>query len=117
MTTTNIKPVTEFSKILQKYIKDGSLENRLPSVADFAGRLNISSRYLTDLLKVETGKTAIELIHIALISEAKNRLRKKDKTVSEIAYELGFENLSYFSRLFKKETGMLPAAYKRKFLS
>ena len=109
--------VTEFSKILQKYIKDGSLENRLPSVADFAGRLNISSRYLTDLLKVETGKTAIELIHIALISEAKNRLRKKDKTVSEIAYELGFENLSYFSRLFKKETGMLPAAYKRKFLN
>jgi AraC-like DNA-binding protein len=111
------KTVTEFSKILQKYIKDGSLENGLPSVGDFASRLNISSRYLTDLLKVETGKTAIELIHIALISEAKNRLRKKDKTVSEIAYELGFENLSYFSRLFKKETGMLPAAYKRKFLN
>ena len=109
------KTVTEFNKILQKYIKDGSLENGLPSVGDFAGRLNISSRYLTDLLKVETGKTAIELIHIALIGEAKNRLVKKDKTVSEIAYELGFENMSYFSRLFKKETGMLPTSYKKQF--
>jgi AraC family transcriptional regulator, transcriptional activator of pobA len=89
-----LKTVTEFNKILQKYIKDGSLENGLPSVGDFAGRLNISSRYRTDLLKVETGKTAIELFHIALICKAKNRLRKKDKTVSEIAYELGFENLS-----------------------
>ena len=110
------KTVTEFNKILQKYIKDGSLEKGLPSVGDFAGRLNISSRYLTDLLKVETGKTAIELIHIALINEAKNRLRKKDKTVSEIAFDLGFENMSYFSRLFKKETGMLPTAYKKQFL-
>ena len=109
------KTVTEFNKILQKYIKDGSLENGLPSVGDFASRLNISSRYLTDLLKVETGKSAIELIHIALISEAKNRLRKKDKTVSEIAFNLGFENMSYFSRLFKKETGMLPTSYKKQF--
>lgn len=110
------KTVTEFNKILHKYITDGSLENGLLTVGDFASRLNISSRYLTDLLKVETGKTAIELIHIALIGEAKNRLRKKDKTVSEIAYELGFENMSYFSRLFKKETGMLPTFYKKQFL-
>ena len=110
------KTVTEFNKILQKYIKDGSLDDKgLPSVGDLASRLNISSRYLTDLLKVETGKTAIELIHIALIGEAKNRLRKKDKIVSEIAYDLGFENMSYFSRLFKKETGMLPTAFKNQF--
>lgn len=111
------KTVTEFNKILQNYIKEGSLDNnRLPSVGEFAGRLNISSKYLTDLLKVETGKTAIELIHIALIGEAKNRLIKKDKTVSEIAYELGFESMSYFSRLFKKETGMLPSSYKKQFV-
>lgn len=112
------KTVTEFNKILQQYIKDGSLDDKgLPSVGDLANRLNISSRYLTDLLKVETGKTAIELIHVALIGEAKNRLRKKDKTVSEIAYDLGFENMPYFSRLFKKETGMLPTAFKKQFLS
>jgi len=112
------KTVTEFNKILQQYIKDGSLsDNGLPSVVDLANRLNISSRYLTDLLKVETSKTAIELIHIALIGEAKNRLIKKDKTISEIAYNLGFENMSYFSRLFKKETGMLPTEFKNQFLS
>jgi len=112
------KTVTEFNKILQQHINDGFLfENGLPSVADLANRLNVSARYLTDLLKVETGKTAIELIHIALINEAKNRLRKKDKTVSEIAYDLGFENMSYFSRLFKKETGMLPTSYKNQFLN
>jgi AraC family transcriptional regulator, transcriptional activator of pobA len=112
------KTVTEFNKILQQHINDGFLfENGLPSVGDLANRLNVSARYLTDLLKVETGKTAIELIHIALINEAKNRLRKKDKTVSQIAYDLGFENMSYFSRLFKKETGMLPTSYKNQFLN
>ena len=82
-----------------------------------ANELNISARYLTDLLKLETGKTAMEFIHIALINEAKNRLRKKDKTVSEIAYDLGLENMSYFSRLFKKETGMLPTSFKDQFLN
>jgi AraC-like DNA-binding protein len=112
------KTVTEFNKILNQYIKDGSLfNNGLPSVGDLAGKLNISQRYLTDLLKVETGKTALELIHIALINEAKNRLRKNDKTVSEIAYELGFENMSYFSRLFKKETGILPTTFKNQFIN
>jgi len=112
------KTVTGFNKILKQYIKDGSLnDNGLPSVGDLANRLNISSRYLTDLLKIETGKTAIELIHIALIGEAKDRLRKKDKSISEIAYDLGFENMSYFSRLFKKETGMLPTSYKNQFVN
>jgi AraC-like DNA-binding protein len=77
----------------------------------------MSRRYLTDLLKTETGKTAIELIHIALINEAKNRLSDKTKSISEIAYSLGFDNMSYFSRLFKKETGMLPTFYKNQFLN
>ena len=112
------RTVIEFNKILQKYINDGSLDaNGLPSVGDLAKRLNISTRYLTDLLKVETGKTAIELIHVALINEAKSRLRKNDKSISEIAYDLGFENMSYFSRLFKRETGMPPSAYKNQFLN
>ena len=48
------------------------------------------------------------LIHISLVNEAKNRLRNDEQRVSEIAYELGFGDLSYFSRLFKKETGITP---------
>nr|WP_295928248.1 helix-turn-helix transcriptional regulator [uncultured Dyadobacter sp.] len=111
------KTVTEFNRILQTYLQDGSMENGLPSVAYLAGQLNISRRYLTDLLKTETGKTAQDLIHIALISEAKNRLRTNDQSVSEIAYALGFENMSYFSRLFKKETGVSPTHYKNQHLN
>jgi AraC-like DNA-binding protein len=78
-----------------------------------AEQLHLSSRYLSDLLKQETGKTAIELIHISLISEAKNLLKSADQSVAEIAYNLGFENPPYFSRLFKKEVGMSPNKFKQ----
>ncbi|MFC3161625.1 helix-turn-helix transcriptional regulator [Chryseobacterium arachidis] len=78
-----------------------------------AEQLHLSPRYLSDLLRQETGKTALELIHLALISEAKNSLRLGNQTVSEIAYELGFENSSYFARLFKKQTGMTPVEYRK----
>lgn len=111
------KTVTEFNRILQTYLQNDSMENRLPNVTDIAGQLNISRRYLTDLLKTETGKTAQDLIHISLISEAKNRLLTDDKTISEIAYALGFENMPYFSRLFKKETGLSPTQYKNQYLN
>lgn len=67
-----------------------------------AEQLSVSSRYLSDLLKQETGKTAMELIHIFLIKQAKNMLIKDDLSIAEIAYELGFENLPYFSRLLKR---------------
>ena len=93
------------------------LTNGLPSVSYLADELHVSSRYLTDLLKIETGKTTLELIHITLINEAKNKLRAGDMSVSEVAYALGFENMSYFSRLFKKETGVLPSSYKNHFLN
>jgi len=68
-------------------------------------------------LKEETGKTALELIHISLIGEAKNLLRTADRSVGEVAYSLGFENLPYFSRLFKKEVGVTPKAYKNQLLN
>jgi AraC family transcriptional activator of pobA len=57
----------------------------------------------------------MELIHIHLISEAKNLLKGVDQSVGEIAYTLGFENLPYFSRLFKKEVGVSPTQYKRQY--
>jgi AraC-like DNA-binding protein len=109
---------TEFNKILQQYIHAGLLvTNGLPSVGYLAGKLHVSARYLTDLLKIETGKTTQELIHITLINEAKNKLRTGEIAVSEAAYALGFENMSYFSRLFKKQTGILPSAYKKHFFN
>jgi AraC family transcriptional activator of pobA len=107
------KTASKFNDALKKYISDGQLEkNGLPNVAQLADQLFVSPRYLSDLLKQETGKTAMELIHIFLISEAKNLLRLKEKGITEIAYELGFENASYFTRLFKKQTGMKPLEFR-----
>lgn len=108
------KTISKFNEILKSYFIDGNLESLgLPTVNFMAEKLNISPRYLSDVLKQETGKTAIELIHLSLISEAKNLLRLGEKSVSEIAYELGFENASYFSRLFKKQAGMTPKEFKK----
>lgn len=105
---------TKFNEELANYVANGFLETKgLPSVNAIAEKLNLSPGYLSNLLKVESGKTALEHIHIYLISEAKNRLIGKDQNVSEIAYTLGFENLSYFSRLFKKEVGVSPNSFKK----
>jgi AraC family transcriptional regulator, transcriptional activator of pobA len=111
------KTVSKFNEVLSTYFQDGELKNkRLPSVTQMAEKLNMSRRYLSDLLKQETGKTAIELIHLSLINEAKNRLRVKDQNISEIAFQLGFDNLSYFSKLFRKETGVSPTEFKKQLL-
>jgi len=112
------KTVSRFNQALSVYFSNGHLQSKgLPTVNFMAGQLNLSPRYLSDLLKQETGKTAIELIHIYLISEAKNRLKGEDQSVSEIAYTLGFENLPYFSRLFKKEVGLSPNQFKKQLVN
>jgi AraC-like DNA-binding protein len=112
------KMVSRFNDALATYFNNGSLVTQgLPNVAALASQLNLSPRYLSDLLKQETGKTALELIHISLVNEAKNRLRLDDQRVSDIAYELGFGDLSYFSRLFKRETGITPNQFKKQSLN
>lgn len=67
---------------------------------------------MCDLLMQETGKIALELIPLYVISETINMLVVGDQSISEIAYQLGFENPPYFSRLFKKEVGMSPKEFK-----
>ena len=62
-------------------------------------------------------KTALELIHLYVISEAKNMLVAGDHSIAEIAFQLGFENPPYFSRLFKKEVGISPKEYKNQLLN
>jgi AraC-like DNA-binding protein len=112
------RTISKFNDALAAYFKNGLLLTKgLPTVSAMASKLNLSSRYLSDMLKQETGKTAIELIHIYLINEAKNRLKGDDQSVSEIAYQLGFENLPYFSRLFKKETGISPNQFKKQLIN
>ncbi|PZF74737.1 helix-turn-helix domain-containing protein [Taibaiella soli] len=108
------KTVSKFQKVLADYFKKDYLQTKgLPTVNAIASELHFSSRYLSDMLKQETGKTAIELIHVYLINEAKNLLKQDRNNVSEVAYTLGFENLPYFSRLFKKEVGVSPNQFKK----
>lgn len=112
------KTVSKFNHALAVYFESNSIANKgLPTVNYIADQLNLSPRYLSDLLKQETGKTAMELIHIYLMSEAKNLLKTADQSVSEIAYTLGFENLPYFSRLFKKEVGISPNQFKKQLVN
>jgi AraC-like DNA-binding protein len=107
--------VSKFNELLSVYFEKGFVKEKgLPTVNYMSSQLNLSSRYLSDLLKQETGKTAIDLIHLYLIAEAKNLLAGGDQSVSEIAYALGFESPAYFSRLFKKEVGVSPNVFRLK---
>jgi AraC family transcriptional activator of pobA len=110
--------VTKVNECLNKFFSEGAARKKgLPTVNFMATQLNLSPKYFSDLLKQETGKTALELIQLYLISEAKNMLLEGRRSISEIAYRLGFKNPPYFSRLFKKEAGMSPKEFKSQILN
>ncbi|WP_314036066.1 helix-turn-helix domain-containing protein [Xanthocytophaga flava] len=105
--------VRKFNEVLAHYFENGLHEQQgLPTVNYLAGELYLSTRYLSDVLKQETGKTALDHIHLYLIKEAKNQLLGTNNHVAGIAYDLGFESPSYFTRLFKKVVGCTPVQYK-----
>tara|TARA_R110002051_G_scaffold159536_6_gene230999 strand:- start:25084 stop:25995 length:912 start_codon:yes stop_codon:yes gene_type:complete len=84
----------------------------LPSVSHFAEQLHLSPNYFGDLVKKETGKSPQEHIHLKVINLAKERIYNVDKSISEIAYELGFKYPQHFSRMFKKSTGVAPNEFR-----
>ncbi len=109
----NADVVGKTEQLLQDYFRSGALkEHGLPTVKYLAEQVHLSPNYLSDLLKKETGKTAQDHIHYQLIEEAKTVLLQSGASVSEVAYELGFEYTQYFSKLFKQKTGMTPSAYR-----
>lgn len=111
------KQAARFYRILDEYIHSDVLTSfGLPTVKFMAGRMNISAGYLSDLLKQETGKTALEHIHLYLVQFAKELLLNSDFSISEVAIKTGFENLPYFSKLFKKEVGMTPTEFRNQQL-
>jgi len=106
----------QFVQQLSASFNSGQLEEKgIPSIEQIADQLSVSQRYLSDTLKKETGKTSTEHLQLYLIGEAKNILLNPNKTISEVAYELGFEYPPYFSRLFKKKEGISPSAYREKY--
>lgn len=109
----NTDIVSKFERLLKVYYSSDQLQNRgIPTVHFLAKEMSLSSNYLSDLLKKETGKTAQEHIHLFVIERAKNILLNSGQSISEIGYSLGFEYPQHFSNLFKSKTGMSPSEFR-----
>jgi AraC-like DNA-binding protein len=109
----NSDVVQQFERLLSDYFaKDTLIDTGLPNVKYFASELNLSPNYLSDLLNRFTGKTTQEHIHLRLIDKAKSLLWGTEHSISEIAYELGFEHPSHFTKIFKTKTGKSPSAFR-----
>lgn len=105
--------VSKFERLLNDYFQSENPQKLgLPSVSYFAEALNLSPNYFGDLIKKETGKSAIDHIHLKLIDVAKERIFDTEKSISQIAYELGFKYPQHFNRMFKKNTGCTPNEYR-----
>jgi YesN/AraC family two-component response regulator len=102
--------VNDFLSLLENYY-DRSGEVVQPSVNYFAQELHVTPNYLSDVIKFYTGKTSLEHIHQHIVTVAQLLLRRKTLTIAEIAYQLRFEYPNYFSRLFRKITGVSPSNF------
>lgn len=112
---TNRDILTRFEALLDNYFSnDNTRQKGLPTVKYCAGELCLSPNYFGDLIKKETGKTALECIQDKIISIAKEQLLIPSHSISQIAYGLGFQYPQHFTRVFKKSTGMTPNEYRGK---
>jgi AraC family transcriptional activator of pobA len=108
--------LTRLEDYLSNYFNSGALAKQgLPSVVHIAEILNISPGYLSGLLKSLTGQNTQQHLHNKLIELAKEKLSTTNLSVSEIAYELGFEHLQSFSKLFKTKTSLSPMEFRHSF--
>lgn len=113
---TNHRILDRLEIMLTDYLNnDALLAKGLPSVQYFADTLNMSSKYLSSLLKQLTGQTTQQIIHGKLIEKAKEKLSTTDLSVSEIAYQLGFEHPQSFNKLFKSKTNRSPLDFRISF--
>jgi AraC-like DNA-binding protein len=103
-------------KAVNDYLNSGQAVSKgVPTVNDMAALLHISPKYLSSLLRMHTGQNTQHYIHEKLIERAKERISTSDLSMSEIAYELGFEHLQSFSRLFKAKTHLSPLEFRQSF--
>lgn len=102
-----------FENVLDSYFQSNKPQTMgLPSVANCADQLHLSANYFGDLIKKETGKSAQEYIQLKVIDLAKEKVLDTSKSISEVAYELGFKYPQHFSRLFKTRVGTSPQEYR-----
>lgn len=112
-TTQSKDVVGQFEKELKKYfISNVQLEFGLPTIQYFSEKVHLSQHYFSDLIKKETGRTPKDHINNLVVEKAKNLLLSTSNSVSEIAYDLGFNYPHYFTRMFKSKTGQTPIEYR-----
>ncbi len=113
-TNLNKDIVSQFENIISTYFASNKpFEQGLLTVAYLGKKLNLSPKYLSDMIKKETGKSTQEHIHYYLVESAKTKLLGTTEAVSQIAYSLGFEYPQHFTKLFKLKTGVSPVEYRR----
>lgn len=112
----NHQILERLEKLLSDYFNSDDLITKgLPTVQHVAEQLNISPKYLSSLLRVLTGQNTQQHIHDKLIEKAKEKLSVTSLSISEIAYELGFEHLQSFTKLFKSKTNLSPLQFRTSF--
>lgn len=113
---TNHQTLERVEQILEEWFNDENLvEKGLPTAHEIADMVNVSPNYLGSLLKSLTGQSTQHHIHNKLIEKAKEKLSTTDLSVTEIAYQLGFEHSQSFNKLFKSKTNVSPLEFRRSF--
>jgi AraC-like DNA-binding protein len=115
ITRTNVNKdiLVRFENLLNDYFRSDKAQSLgLPTVAWCAEQVHLSASYFGDLIKKETGTTALDYIQSKLIDEAKTRIFDSQKTINEVAAELGFKYQQHFTRLFKQKTGFTPNEFR-----
>jgi AraC-like DNA-binding protein len=113
---TNHTILNRLEVILHDYFNNNDLISEgIPTVQFVAGELGISPNYLSRLLKTLTGQSTQQFIHDKLVEKAKEKLSTTNLSVSEIAYELGFEHPQSFTKLFKNKTNLSPLQFRASF--
>lgn len=113
---TNHQILNRLEEFLKKYFENGDLLSKgLPTVQLVANGLHLSTKYLSSVLKQITGQTTQQHIQNKVIETAKERLSTTSLSVSEIAYQLGFEHSQSFNKLFKIKTKLSPLEFRRSF--
>ena len=108
----NHSVVKRFSTLLDTYISEQAESEGLPTVAYFADKCNYSSKYFGELVKIETGRTAKDIINDRILLKAKEMLNAGNLTITQIGQRLGFEYPQHFVRFFKALTGKTPTLWR-----